>query len=203
MYADIKHTYTGVLDVLMGRYMKNYYEVLEIKEFASQEVIKAAYKALAKKYHPDNAANGALKQYMVEINEAYQVLSDPAQKITYDERLREHLKYVDKNKGENKEGIKKDSNIENTPPKKGKSFLIRFFEEMGECLITNMQQAQRQSEECYLKGLSMNNNKLVFQYRRATGSRKYGYARALEERGFLEKDENGRYKLTYIMKQYL
>lgn len=182
--------------------MKNYYEILEIKEFASQEVIKAAYKALAKKYHPDNAMNEAFKQYMIEINEAYQVLSDPAQKIKYDEYLREYLK-EDKDDEKNKEEIKKDSNVENTPQKKGKSFLVRFFEEMGESLITNMQQAQRQSDECYLKGLSMNNYRLVLQYRKSTGSRKYGYARALEERGFLEKDENGRYKPTYIMKQYL
>ena len=34
--------------------MENYYEILEVKNDASDEVIKAAYKALIKKYHPDN-----------------------------------------------------------------------------------------------------------------------------------------------------
>ena len=32
----------------------DYYEILEINKGASEDVIKAAYKALAKKYHPDN-----------------------------------------------------------------------------------------------------------------------------------------------------
>ena len=64
--------------------MKNYYKILEINEYASQEVIKAAYKALAKKYHPDNCGKDMQKKRMTEINEAYQVLSDPEQKVKYD-----------------------------------------------------------------------------------------------------------------------
>lgn len=33
--------------------MKNYYEILQVNEKASQEIIEKAYKVLAKKYHPD------------------------------------------------------------------------------------------------------------------------------------------------------
>ena len=33
--------------------MKNYYEILQVNENASQEIIEKAYKVLAKKYHPD------------------------------------------------------------------------------------------------------------------------------------------------------
>jgi len=54
-----------------------YYDILEISPTASEEVIKMAYKALAKKYHPDtytgDKAYAELK--MKEINEAYEVLS--------------------------------------------------------------------------------------------------------------------------------
>ena len=41
---------------IIGRTTKimDYYEILEINKGASEDVIKAAYKALAKKYHPDN-----------------------------------------------------------------------------------------------------------------------------------------------------
>ena len=58
--------------------MINYYEVLEVSEKASKEVIEKAHKALAKKYHPDlNQDNlKEAEQKMKEINEAFEVLMD-------------------------------------------------------------------------------------------------------------------------------
>lgn len=59
--------------------MKNPYEVLGIKEGASQEEIKSAYKKLVKKYHPDQYANNPLsdlaQEKIKEINEAYDTLT--------------------------------------------------------------------------------------------------------------------------------
>lgn len=67
----------------------NYYEILEIKEDASVEVIKAAYKALVKKYHPDeNRINSQDRERNINnINEAYEVLSDERKRKEYDETL--------------------------------------------------------------------------------------------------------------------
>ena len=70
--------------------MKNYYEILEVDKNASQEVIEKAYKALAKKYHPD-LQQGLKKQEYAEkmkvINEAYEVLSDNLKRQQYNEKL--------------------------------------------------------------------------------------------------------------------
>lgn len=56
----------------------NYYEILEITQDASQEVIKAAYKALVKKFHPDNINRKRDENRTIEeINMAYEVLSNP------------------------------------------------------------------------------------------------------------------------------
>ena len=59
--------------------MINPYEVLGIKEGASQDEIKRAYRELAKKYHPDQYGNNPLRnlaeEKMREINEAYDYLS--------------------------------------------------------------------------------------------------------------------------------
>jgi molecular chaperone DnaJ len=65
--------------------MKDYYEILGVSRNASIEEIKAAYRNLAKKYHPDVAQNKeeAEKKFK-EINEAYQVLSDPEKRKIYD-----------------------------------------------------------------------------------------------------------------------
>ena len=56
--------------------MINYYEVLEVSENASKEVIEKAYKALAKKYHPDlNKDNPKeAESKMKQLNEAYEEL---------------------------------------------------------------------------------------------------------------------------------
>lgn len=70
--------------------MKNYYELLEVSEKASPEVIKKAYITLVKKYHPDLQPDGEKKsaeEKIKEINEAYEVLSDKAKKESYDRKL--------------------------------------------------------------------------------------------------------------------
>lgn len=59
---------------------KNYYKILEISYNASPEEVKAAYKKLAKKWHPDKWLHGSeaeklqAEEKMKEINEAYEVL---------------------------------------------------------------------------------------------------------------------------------
>lgn len=66
----------------------NYYEILEITQDASQEVIKAAYKALVKKFHPDNINRKRDENRTIEeINMAYEVLSNPEQRKIYDMNL--------------------------------------------------------------------------------------------------------------------
>ena len=58
--------------------MKNYYKVLGVLETAEIEVIKAAYRVLAQKYHPDKWKGDSQEAHdmMSAINEAYGILSD-------------------------------------------------------------------------------------------------------------------------------
>jgi hypothetical protein len=63
---------------------KDYYKILGVLDNAEDIVIKAAYRALAQKYHPDKNQTKAAKDIMQEINEAYSVLSDPAERKKYD-----------------------------------------------------------------------------------------------------------------------
>jgi molecular chaperone DnaJ len=65
----------------------NHYDVLGLAKDASAADIKSAYRKLAKEHHPDkNAGDTASEAKFKEVNEAYQVLSDPAKRREYDAR---------------------------------------------------------------------------------------------------------------------
>ncbi|XP_020227814.1 chaperone protein dnaJ 11, chloroplastic [Cajanus cajan] len=63
-----------------------HYEVLRIKHNASSVEIKAAYRNLAKVYHPDSAVRRSEsdERDFIEIHEAYETLSDPSARAVYD-----------------------------------------------------------------------------------------------------------------------
>ncbi len=64
---------------------RDYYEVLGLSKGASEQDIKKAYRQLAKKYHPDMNKAADAEAKFKEINEAYEVLSDPQKKASYDQ----------------------------------------------------------------------------------------------------------------------
>jgi molecular chaperone DnaJ len=65
---------------------RDYYKTLGVERNASEAQIKSAYRKLARKYHPDvNPNNKDAESRFKEINEAYQVLSDPEKRKKYDQ----------------------------------------------------------------------------------------------------------------------
>lgn len=65
--------------------MINYYSILEVPESATQSEIKAAFKRLAVCFHPDkHSGNPEMEERFKEVNQAYQVLSNPYEKARYD-----------------------------------------------------------------------------------------------------------------------
>ncbi|QFG52835.1 J domain-containing protein [Chryseobacterium sp.] len=68
--------------------MKDYYYFLGIKDDASDEDIKTAYRKLSMKYHPDKNDNDPFfAQRFMEIQEAYETLSDPQMRRNYDHNI--------------------------------------------------------------------------------------------------------------------
>lgn len=66
---------------------KNYYEILELDRDVTQEDIKKSYRRLSLLHHPDKNGNSQESINKIQdINEAYEVLSNPESKITYDNK---------------------------------------------------------------------------------------------------------------------
>ena len=72
--------------------MKDYYRILEVSPSASFEVIKASYRALAKKYHPDTQTSSNMGKTMADINEAYETLSNSQSRKEYDQQYSRFIK---------------------------------------------------------------------------------------------------------------
>lgn len=68
---------------------KDYYAILGVSRFATEEEIKSAYRALARRYHPDSRVEESATALFHEIRAAYAVLSNPAMRRAYDRQRAE------------------------------------------------------------------------------------------------------------------
>jgi curved DNA-binding protein CbpA len=68
--------------------MSTHYHILGLAQGASHEQVKAAFRTLARRFHPDvNAGNDAAEQRFKEVSQAYETLADPGARAAYDRAL--------------------------------------------------------------------------------------------------------------------
>lgn len=71
----------------------NHYQILQVKISASAQEIKQAYRRLVKEFHPDSQHANANHETIIQLNEAYEVLSDPQHRRVYDQKLSSTVEY--------------------------------------------------------------------------------------------------------------
>lgn len=64
---------------------KDYYEILGVSPGATEAEIKAAYRRLARKFHPDVSKEAGAEDKFKSVNEAYEALKDPTKRASYDQ----------------------------------------------------------------------------------------------------------------------
>ncbi|XP_039123860.1 chaperone protein dnaJ 20, chloroplastic-like [Dioscorea cayenensis subsp. rotundata] len=80
-----------------GKVGASFYDLLGISEGGSLEEIKRAYKKMARKYHPDVSPPDLASEYtrrFIELQEAYETLSDPGRRAMYDRDLARGLQFA-------------------------------------------------------------------------------------------------------------
>lgn len=81
----IVYAQVAVAGIVAAMEFKDYYEVLGVARDAKPEAVKAAYRKLARKWHPDvNPGDAAAEKRFKEINEAHEVLANPETRRKYD-----------------------------------------------------------------------------------------------------------------------
>lgn len=83
---------------------KDYYKILEVDDKADANAIKQSYRRLARKYHPDVSGKAGEDKFK-EINEAYEVLSDPKRRQEYDRLRRGYAESQSRRRGQGFERV--------------------------------------------------------------------------------------------------
>lgn len=109
---------------------KDYYATLGVLPTAEDVVIRAAYKALAQRYHPDRftGSSDEANRLMAELNEAYAVLSEPAKRKEYDK-----LRGTSTQSGDSYFGSGSDDSPPNYDPlERDWAFATKFYSDLSE-----------------------------------------------------------------------
>lgn len=190
----------------------NYYEILQITPNASEEVIKAAYKALVKKYHPDNGAIDGIEKMQL-INDAYRTLSDPFRRKEYDKTLLCMRNYSVSAKTSDK---REEDVFDSSSPmhysdnykeskevdEESEGIFGGAFRTFVRGVSKELQRNRQIKDNAYYDGLNMDDYELVHAYKNNYGLKRSGYAQALEERGFLYRTDDGKLIPTEEFKHY-
>jgi molecular chaperone DnaJ len=96
----------------------NHYDTLHLNPAASQAEIKQSYRRLVKLFHPDSNSETADHHQIVRINAAYEILSDPQKRQSYDQQLCVRLKATPKTRQQTRQ--QRTAAVQNNTTPRGK-----------------------------------------------------------------------------------
>ena len=173
----------------------NFYDILEISPNASDEVIKAAYKALVKRYHPDSMTSGNQNKTMAQINEAYETLSDAVKREKYDQQLKMDSTTQETHSYQEPSRTAYEAKTPNSEANND-SWALKFLKGIGKSIQESAVKWNAEMENAYIEGKEMAPRELIRMYKQAKGAERIGYQKVLEEKMMLCRNADGMYVPT-------
>lgn len=137
----------------------DYYKVLGLDKNAKDEDIKKAYRKLARKHHPDvNPGDRSAKEKFQQINEANEVLSDPAKRAKYDKYGKDwmHAEEFEKARAQRAQQGSFQGNSRQWGSQQGDPFAESDFSEFFESMFGGESFGRRSSGQARFKGQDFN-----------------------------------------------
>jgi len=165
--------------------MKNLYDILQVSENASSEIIEKAYKTLVKQCHPDlqpAEKKAQAEALMKELNEAYEVLSDPEKKARYDRERAEMKKQAEERRRQAEHvrqqqtmsrqtqqsyGQPRPETRQTSAPQQEQEDLMGHMGNIAKSIFSRQRREQRKMENAYREGYQ----EAYAQYWRSQGFR--------------------------------
>ena len=164
----------------------DYYKVLGIKQDASQEEIRKAYRKLAKKYHPDiNKDDPDAKERFQEINEANEVLGNPERRKKYDE-YGENWRHADEYKAQRQRYSNADGFSDFFEQLFGSGFGKRKNPSQGQDLQATLEISLREAATTHKQTFSINGKNI-----RITIPAGISDGQKIKLKGYGQRGENG------------
>jgi len=123
--------------------LKNHYKILRVSENADIAQIKAAYRKLARKYHPDVSKEANAETIFKEIAETYAVLKDPEKRAEYDQLLAVGAKRID-GRFRQPQGWRANTEFSKSRSTQADE---RYFSDFFESIIDSAQRANARDEQ--------------------------------------------------------
>lgn len=153
-----------------------------------------------------------MEKTMVDINEAYETLSNPQSRKAYDQQysiLLNNAKTCEKTVSHNVNGYQSNNTATSEKGSNESDCRHGFFsfaKKVGNAIVedyTKMYERRKKAiENAYIRAQRLTDYRLIYCFRTSGGAEKIGYAKELEQRGYLYLDSDGIYQATYKYKNF-
>ena len=138
--------------------------------------------------------------------------------MNYDKEYEKYFNSVNNSENKMSRSVSNSSEVSNVPSEKSydnvpqndtsnsERGFFSFIKKVGSAMVEDYKQTcdrrNKEIENAYMRAQGMSDERLIYRFRTSSGTERLGYAKELEYRGYLYKDDEGVYQTTYKYKNF-